>query len=316
MVTESQEEKIVIINNDSDILDLTEIYLQAKGYQTVSAMTGDEGLEIVRNDPPSLILLDLDLPDTRGTDVIEALKMDPALWHIPIIFFTAKTNMEEKTLGMQLGADDYVVKPFEPEELLSRVKMILIRTSHILDASPLTKLPGNTSINTKITQLIEQPGKYAICYLDIDHFKAFNDEYGFSQGDLVLENTAALLTDILENNMAKPPFIGHIGGDDFVFIVSPEYADSCCRKIIKVFDTMAAGLYSETDRKNGFITVRDRSGKKRETPLMSLSIAVITNEQKQISHIAEINAIATELKKHAKSFAGSIFVKDRRASVS
>jgi diguanylate cyclase (GGDEF)-like protein len=314
-LTEFHKAKIMIVNNDPDILELTEIYLKAKGYEILCASNGKEALKKIKDNSPCLILLDLDLPDIRGTEVIETLKSDPVLWHIPIIFFTIKNNMEDKTIGMQLGADDYVVKPFEPEELISRIKMILVRTSHILNASPLTKLPWNTLINAKIVQLIEQSEKYAICYLDIDNFKSFNDEYGFSHGDLVLENTATLLTNVLKKQISTCNFIGHIGGDDFVFITKPEYIDTVCQKTIKHFDEMVLKYYSEKDKKNGFLTVTERNGKTRKFPLMSASIAVITNEQRNIQHIAEINAIAAELKKHAKSYSGSIYIKDRRSKV-
>lgn len=309
---DNHKAKIMIISNDWDIIELTKLYLKAKRYSIITEFGGSNALQKIKSEPPSLILLDSVLSDISGTEIIDTLKKDPTFWHIPIISLTNMGNHDDKIIGVQSGADDYIVKPFEPEELLARIKMILMRTSYILDANPLTKLPGNSLINAKILQLLEQPEKFAIGYLDIDHFKSFNDEYGFGKGDQIIENTASILIKTLKQHGNLSDFVGHIGGDDFVFITHPEKVDVICRKIISTFIEKSADYYPNKAKKHGYISTKDRQGKKRQSPLMSVSIAVVTNENRIISHIAEITAIATELKKHAKSHPGNVYIKDRR----
>ena len=307
--------KILIVGSEIDTLDITSLYLRAKGYSISTVAEGNLAAELIRSELPDLVLLDMQLPDMHGSEIIMQLKRDPELWHTPVIFFTEKNKTSDRITGMQAGADDYIFKPFDTEELLSRIKMILYRTMHTLDASPLTKLPGNTSINNKIMHLLEQASKFAICYLDIDHFKSFNDEYGFRQGDIILENTAELLTATVNACESTSGFIGHIGGDDFVFILKPENVEKVCSTLVRDFDKMVPEYYSKEARNAGHIQVKDRQGNTKKFPFMSLSIAIITNEQKEIKHIAQINELAAEIKKHAKSFEGSVYIKDRRAAV-
>lgn len=185
-------------------------------------------------------------------------------------------------------------------------------TINALDANPLTKLPGNISINQRLEKCFQHPVPFAICYADIDEFKAFNDRYGFEAGDKAIQQTAALLREALENIGNPTDFIGHIGGDDFILVTTPDKVKSLCQQIIKNFDQQIPSLYSSQDRKNGYIISKTRQDEIKKFPLMTISIAVISNLYKKINHIVQISELSAELKEYAKSLKGSVYVQDKR----
>jgi len=305
-------EKILVVDDDPDIRDVLRITLEAEGYEVFEAGDGGEVLPAVKKFSPQLILLDFVMPKMSGPEVSLLLKKDILLRHIPIIMLTGKGELNDKVRGINAGVDDYLVKPFEPKELVARVRMIMRRTKSALDANPLTKLPGNTSIANEISIRIEQKQSFAVCYVDLDQFKALNDKYGFSRGDDVISQTAKILIQAVETTGNPDDFIGHEGGDDFVVMTTPQKADSLCRAIISAFDHIAPSFYNEEDRKAGFIVGKDRRGKVQKIPLITVSIGVVTTENRNISHVAEVGEIGAELKKYAKSLQGSNYVKERR----
>ncbi|MFC1668642.1 response regulator [Chlamydiota bacterium] len=312
---EKESAKILIIDDDKDIVEVSKLLLESRGYSVIVAYDGKSGLEIIKEQHPDLILLDVMLPDMSGYQICDKLKKDNTLWHIPVIYFTARERLNEKVLGLSSGGDDYITKPFEPEELLVRIKMILTRTYNVLDANPLTKLPGHHSIMRNISQSLISKRKFAICFVDIDNFKSFNDEYGFEKGDEVITVTAQIIIQsmTLRYKREATDFIGHIGGDDFVFITTIEKVESISEEIIKHFDEYALTMYSKEARKRGYVVLKDRQGKLRKFPLMSISLVIVTNEIRNLTHMGEITSISSELKRYAKSFKGSIWVKDRRS---
>ncbi|MBI1871105.1 MAG: response regulator [Chlamydiae bacterium] len=311
---ENEKPKIAMIDDDEDILEVTQAFLKRRGFEVFTALDGEKGLVLIRETKPDLILLDLMLPGIDGFEVCKQIKEDRNLWHVPIIYFTARGESSEKISGLKSGADDYVTKPFEPEELLARIWMILNRTYTVLDANPLTKLPGNNAIQKQIAYRLEKNEPFAIAHLDIDYFKSFNDEYGFERGDDAIRSLADLLSPIVKEKGNPTDFVGHIGGDDFVIISDPNHMDLLSKEIIHQFDILSPHFYNREDRERGCIVIKDRQGILREFPLMSLSIAVVTNEKRKLTHIGEVNAIAAELKKYVKTLHGSNCVKDRRGS--
>jgi diguanylate cyclase (GGDEF)-like protein len=305
-------ERILIVDDDPDILDVLKITLEGEQYEVIEARDGQEALKLVRANSPSLVILDYMMPKMNGLQVCQILKKDILLRHLPIIMLTGKGELSDKVEGIDAGADDYIVKPFEPVELLARVKMILRRTTRDLDANPLTRLPGNISILAEIESRIERKELFAVCYLDLDKFKSYNDKYGFEHGDEVIRQTARILIRTMQEIGNPDDFIGHIGGDDFVFITTPQKVDKFCQKIIKDFDTSAPNFYNEDDRKRGYIIGKDRQGNVYKITLLTISIGVVTNETRKIIHVAEVGEIGAELKSYAKSFEGSNYVKDKR----
>jgi len=189
---------------------------------------------------------------------------------------------------------------------------VLRRTKRDLDANPLTRLPGNVAILNELSSRIEDKKAYAVCYVDLDKFKAYNDKYGFEHGDDVIRETARILLASAKEYGNPQDFVGHIGGDDFVVVTTPNLSDKICEKIIRDFDMFSPSFYNQEDRKNGFIVECDRQGKIQKIPLLSVSIGVVTNETRDITHVAQIGEIGAELKKAAKSLEKSNYVKDKR----
>ena len=305
-------ETILVVDDDPDIRDVVRIALEAEGYQVLEAPDGETALRMVRQSTPHLLIVDFVMPRLNGHEVCAVLKKDILLRHLPIIMLTGKGETSDKVRGMEAGADDYIVKPFEPKELLVRVKTLMRRTASDLDANPLTKLPGNVSIASEISTRIEKSEPLAVCYVDLDQFKSLNDQYGFERGDRLISETAKILIQVVEELGDPNDFVGHEGGDDFVVVTSPQKAEFICRKIVSNFDAASPTFYNEEDRKRGYLMGLDRQGKRVKIPLVTVSIGIVTNESRRISHVAEVGEIGAELKHYAKSLKGSKFVKERR----
>lgn len=307
--------RILLVDDDPDILDVLEITLSEENYEILKAHDGQEGLQIIKSKPLDLILLDYNMPKMNGRQVCMEVKKDILLRHIPIIMVTGKGDVSDKVGGIDAGADDYIVKPFEPKELLARIRMILRRTERDLEANPLTRLPGNISILNELDKRIASKAFFAVCYIDLDKFKSYNDKYGFEHGDEVIRETARILIQSAQEKGNPDDFIGHIGGDDFVIVTTPKAADGLCEKIIADFESKAPSFYTEEDRKNGYIIGHDRKGKEQKIPLISVSIGVVSNEARKIEHVAQVGEIGAELKAYAKSLERSNYVKDQRKIV-
>ncbi|MFH0739146.1 MAG: response regulator [Candidatus Omnitrophota bacterium] len=304
--------RILLVDDDPDILDVLEITLADENYEILKASDGEEAIRIIQSKPLDLILLDYNMPKMNGQQVCLKVKQDLLLRHIPVIMVTGKGEVSDKVGGINAGADDYIVKPFEPKELLARIRMILRRTERDLEANPLTRLPGNVSILNELTNRIEKKELFAVCYVDLDKFKSYNDTYGFEHGDDVIRDTARILIQATQRFGNHDDFIGHIGGDDFVVVTLPQSADSICKEIIAGFEKKSPFFYNETDRKNGYIISHDRQGNPQKIPLISISIGIVTNEVRKIEHVAQIGEIGAELKSYAKKLERSNYVKDQR----
>ncbi len=309
-----RREKILIVDDDPDILDVLFLTLREQ-YDTILAHDGEEGLKLAQTKSPDLVILDYKMPKLDGRQVCLALKKDILLQHLPVIMLTGKGEISDKVSGINAGADDYIVKPFEPQELLARIKMILRRTERDLEANPLTHLPGNVAILNELQERVDSKKKFAVGYLDLDKFKSYNDKYGFEHGDEAIKETARILIKTIQKLGNSDDFIGHIGGDDFVMISTPEKIEDICKKIIEDFENVAPTFYNEADRKIGYIIGKDRQGKEQKIPLLSVSIGVVTNETRQIQHVAEISEIGAELKECAKRLERSNYIKDKRREV-
>jgi diguanylate cyclase (GGDEF)-like protein len=305
-------QRILIVDDDPDIRDILKITLSEEDYEVIEADNGEDALKLIRTKNPDLVLLDYKIPKIDGRQVCKIVKEDILLQHLPIIMVTGKGDIDDKVEGIYAGADDYIVKPFEPKELLARIRMVLRRTERDLEANPLTRLPGNVSILKELNKLIEKNELFAVCYLDLDKFKAYNDKYGFERGDEVIRATARIIIKAVKNFGKETDFIGHIGGDDFVIITDPKTVDQLCQNIIEEFEKVSPTFYNEEDRKRGYIITKDRKGNEEKVPLLSISIGIVTNEYRKITHVAQIGEIGAELKALAKQRERSNYVKDRR----
>ena len=303
---------ILIVDDDPDILDVLRLTIPEEEYEVVEARDGQQALDKIYERPPDLIILDYIIPKINGQEVCQKLKKDILLRHLPVIMLTGKGDVKDKVKGLDAGADDYIVKPFEPEELLARIRMTLRRSQIDLDAAPLTRLPGNVSIFNEIDRRIKSGEKFAIGYVDLDKFKMFNDKYGFTWGDRAIQESARVVIKAVEQKGDSDDFIGHIGGDDFVIVTSIKKIDQICKQIIKEFDKATKHLYSPQDQKRGYITGKDRQGKVVKVGLITISIGVVTNEHRRFTHVARVAEIGAELKEYAKKQKGNSYVKDKR----
>ena len=306
-----QKEKILTIDDEADIRDVLNITL-SEYYDVIQAPNGQVGLELVNTRNPNLVICDYMMPVMNGVEFCRTMKKDILLQDIPIIMLTGKGEVKDMVGGIDAGADDYLVKPFEPEALLARIKMILRRTVRSLDANALTHLPGNTSIVEELQNCIDSGKNFAVGYADLDKFKIYNDYYGFEKGDEVIRELARLLVKVVREKAGPNAFVGHIGGDDFVFITDDAIMSDVCQKIITDFDNMAPRFYNDADRKAGHIVGKDRLGNQIKTGILSISIGIVSNTYKKITHVAQISEKGAELKKYAKTFNYSIFVRDQR----
>ncbi|HET6515446.1 MAG TPA: diguanylate cyclase [Thermodesulfovibrionales bacterium] len=261
--------------------------------------------------PPDLILLSYDVLNMKVAEVILTLKSDPLFGHLPILIATDDVE-KLKTLQLRSIIDDYILTPFGIEDVAFRIDLGMSRVQKILETNPLTRLPGNITIIKEIQRRLDTGAIFALSYTDIDYFKPFNDRYGFSRGDEVLRMTARLITNVMKMKAPSESFVGHIGGDDFVFIVPFENLDAVCTDLISNFDEIIQSFYDAEDREKGLIESHDRDGVKRTFPFISLSIGVAHNKYKNFSHYGQVSEIATEMKKYAKRFPGSCYRMDSR----
>jgi diguanylate cyclase (GGDEF)-like protein len=309
---EGNGKRVLVVDDDRNLRKIIQTNLELAGYDVTSASTGDEAMNILDGMQPDLVVLDVMMPLMDGYEVARRIRRHPSNTHVPIIMLTAKGEVDDKLTGFDAGVDDYMTKPFGPQELLARVKAKIRRVEVDASLSPLTRLPGNLAIEAELRRRIETHAPFAVLYLDLDNFKAFNDVYGFTHGDEAIQLVASSAVDVVRRRGTPKDFVGHIGGDDFIIVTLPDRAEEIAREIIDMFDREIRKLYNARDLGHGYIETRDRRGTLNRYPIMSLSVAIISNEQRKLDNYAQIGEAAAELKRYAKSIGGSVYVKDKR----
>jgi len=307
--------RVLIADDDPYIRQLLELALSEAGYDVTSAIDGYELVRLAQDRPPGLILVDLAMPRMDGYEAIRQLRNDTRTAHVPMLILTARTNAKDVVTGFETGADDYIAKPFDISELLARVKSHLRRSAQRPVLNPLTGLPGGVLLSQAIRQRLACKSPFALLYADLDNFKAFNDIYGFSRGDQALLFVASVIQKVLAAHGNPDDSIGHIGGDDFAILTTPERAEPICRALIGTFDEEVWQLYSSEDRQRGYISGADRFGILRRFGLMSISIGVVTTQRRGFSDQESLTRVAAEMKHHAKERPGSTFAVDQRTSL-
>ncbi|UCG77435.1 MAG: diguanylate cyclase [Nitrospirota bacterium] len=198
---------------------------------------------------------------------------------------------------------------FSFREMAQRLKRL---EEMYLDASPLTHLPGGIAIETVLKKRLESGRPLAFCLVDLDNFKAYNDHYGYARGSDLIVETSRIIDKGVKESGDDQDFVGHIGGDDFVIITTPNRFPAICGQIIENFDSKITDFYNEEDREKGYIVAKSRQGEEMSFPLISLSIAVVTNQNRRLENHIIVGEIAAELKEYAKSIPGSLYVVDQR----
>jgi DNA-binding response OmpR family regulator len=305
-------ERILVVDDDPDILAVVRINLELEGFEVETAEDGREAVDKAVAEPPQLILLDIMMPRMDGLTALRRIRSHASTGNTSIILLTARGLPEDRVRGLELGADDYITKPFDISELVARVKAVLRRTQAARDLSPLTGLPGNFRIGQEIEQMVSSEARFALVHCDLDNFKAFNDHYGFMRGDEVIRFCARTLRQAAVDVGEPDAFIGHIGGDDFVALVEAGYAEEFCKRVIDHFDDGILDFYDTADALRGYIEVIDRRGERYAFPVVSISMGVVTNSGRPISSQWEASAVAVEMKEFAKKKSGSSYEIDRR----
>lgn len=285
--------------------------LRSAGYRALAAAAVDEGLALATVHQPALILIDLTASGVNGFEMCKRLGRDVLLKHIPVMVMTP----DEDDLRLQevMGCiDDFVPAPATPGHLHRRIALALRRVQSMGGANPLTRLPGNAQIQEQIIERISGREPFALLYIDLDNFKAFNDHYGFLRGDEAIKLLARCTREAVVNHSATDGFVGHIGGDDLAAVVPAEVAEEVAHQIVNAWDNLSPNLYEPEDASRGYIEVGDRRGYVQRYPLASVSIGVTSNSNRPLLSHWHASELAAEMKAVAKSRPGSTVAVDRR----
>jgi DNA-binding response OmpR family regulator len=300
--------RVLVVDDDSSIRQICREVLELGGYQVRDAGNASAALAEARRFRPDMFIFDVLMPGTDGYRLAELVRADPAIGMAPIMFLSARGDTADKVRAFRSGAEDYMVKPFDAAELLARVAKALDRQARELGASPTTQLPGADAIQGEIERRLKEDATAVACYLDLDNLKAFNDYYGYAKANAVIRQTGDVIRHVVTQQGGPGDFIGHIAGDDFVFITSADRVDQVCMAICERFDHLIRLYYDPADREAGYIETKDRFGVTRKFPIMSVSIAAIAlSRAKTYATLAELAATG---KRAAKGLPGSSYVRD------
>jgi diguanylate cyclase (GGDEF)-like protein len=292
--------------------DFVERWMQQSGKQPIPVHDPVELEQMVLRALPSLVLVDADSTGAQGLDACRRLKVDPYTAIVPLVAVTGRHVTERVMEWFSAGADEVVTPLFESSEQSGRLDALVTRTQRDVAVNPSTRLPGTTEIEREIRRRMEDGERFAVCYADLDHFKEYNDRYSYYDGDRVIYLVSRILHDVVKGMIERRGFVGHIGGDDFIFIIPVDDISAVCTEVLSVFDTLIPYQYNEQDRRAGYYFGKDRRGQLHRVPLMTLSIGIVTNEHRKFAHPAQVSELATEMKSYAKTQPGSVFVVDRR----
>ena len=261
-------------------------------------------------------ILDLLVIAGKGTfeaelKLAQRIKKHPTLFLAPLVLYHPCPQKKVVLSGFDFGADDFFFSKWDTKLYSSKFKMILNRSGRDLGVNPTTRLPGTNIIQREMSRRMEKRKRFAVCYADLDNFKAYNDYYGYHYGDGLIKMTSEIIRDVVYSH-TKDGFVGHIGGDDFVFIIPPDKVHLICDRIIKVFDRMIIRRYKKEDVLQGYIITTNRRGKNEKFPIMTLSIAVIVNQRNMFKHVGEISHMIMDLKSYTKTMPGSNYFIERR----
>jgi PleD family two-component response regulator len=286
--------RLLIVEDDYDISNMLRIYFSSQGYDVDVAPRGSDALEKTRTGMPHLIVLDIMLPDIDGYEVCRNLRTHTRTSHIPVIFLTQRDERSDRLQGLELGADDYITKPFDIEELKLRVQNAIARSERESLTDPQTGLPAGRLIEDQLRQMIRQRKGWAFMDIRINYFEAFKDVYGFIAANDVLRFAAMLVGEVVDELGSPNDFLGHAGGDNFIVITKEESAQAIRQRLKVRFKEEVLSHYNFMDRQQGFILAPDENSKIQQTPLMSLAVGAVSPSTHVFSDIREITELAAE----------------------
>ena len=297
---------ILVVEDEQLIARLLKETLQSEGYNVVNVLNGEDAVQFALCETPHLIILDLMLPGIDGYEVVRRLHSYPKTIHIPIIVLSALGEPKDKVNAFETGVDDYVTKPFHTDELIARAHAQLRRVQQNF-LSPLIGLPGGFQVELAIKHKLNSKEPWSLLYLDLDNFKAFNDAYGFLTGNEMIRLVGRICQRVVREYGNPDDFVGHVGGDDFVVVTTPEFAHTLCNHICEYYKEESTRLYRADDLGRGSISGVDRKGRSYQFPLVSLSIGVVNNQIWQPHSIQEVSYLAAEAKSHAKQSSDNVY---------
>jgi diguanylate cyclase (GGDEF)-like protein len=308
-----EKQRILLVDDEAHLVKVIKTRLENAGYAVIAASTGEEALRLIEEEQPDLIILDIVMPDIDGFQICNTLRSQYRTRHIPIIFISSMRGVEDKIKGFNIGADDFLTKPFVSGELLARVNNILIKNSALKLSSPLTGLPGNVLIRQETARRIANGGRYSWMYFDLDNFKEYNDHYGFLQGDEVIQFVSEILVEALEEKGNGNDFLGHIGGDDFLIISTVDKTEEIAQHVIQKIEANSFRFFNDKELRVGFYVHVKRDGTEIKIPTqLAITIAVISSEVADYKHPAQISSHAAQVKSYGKTIPGSVIVYNRR----
>ncbi|MFH1741809.1 MAG: diguanylate cyclase, partial [bacterium] len=295
-------------------------YLAHIGY-VIDRRSNNQGLqEQILRSVPNILILDMDGLESRALRITEALKENPMTYTMPITVIIGRQGMSGEIKALEAGAEDYLNKPFPPEILAARIETALRRNTRLQVSNPLTGLPGSIYIEEQINRRLQAQSPMAVCYADLDNFKAFNDKYGYARGDNIIRIVATILNESVVMYARKGDFVGHIGGDDFIIVIDHACVNEVCSYIANSFDTLIPFQYDEEDMVRGYIQAENRQRELVEFPVMTISIGVVTNQNRSLDSFLKISELSAEMKEYAKSISKDESIKkssyrvDKRSS--
>ncbi len=285
--------KILIVEDDFDISNMLRIFFTGHGYEVDVAARGNDALDQCRKSLPDLVVLDIMLPDMDGYAVCKEMRTTTRTSHIPIIFLTQKDERSDKIAGLELGADDYITKPFDIEELKLRIGTAIRTHQRLNMTDPRTGLPSARLIEDQLRSIMRDTN-WTLLLIGVDNLSPFNDAYGFVAGDEVMRFTAMLLNEVVDELGTLDDFIGHASNETLILITMADNADDISRRLRQQFDERILAHYNFMDREQGGISKPDGS----LAPLMRLSIGIVSGRTQRFSDIREITEMAAELRRH------------------
>ena len=303
---------LILSADERPLIPAVGAWLADSGLTSVNVNSADELIAVCLRGRPRLVIADArsDLPLVEQACV--RVKTDSYSAVVPTVAICRSGDAEMERC-FAAGADEVISEVTPASEARSRLNAVLSRSDRDVQVHPSTRLPGTDIIEACITTQLATNEPFAVSYADLDHFKEFNDRYGYHEGDRVIRVLARILHDVVKGLCGEGGFVGHIGGDDFIFIIPAGAVQPVCAEIIEVFDLLVPFQYSESDRRAGYFFGKDRRGQLHRVPLMTLSIGVVTNEKRPFTSAAQVSEMATEMKAYAKSLTGSVFSVDRRS---
>ena len=291
---------LLFADDNEDMRHMVRDLLVSSGHEIGLAADGPSALASVKEREPDLLILDLNMPGLSGYEVCRAVKRNPGTARVPVLMLTSQSSVEHKLEGFDAGADDYLPKPFDARELRARVAALLRLVRREADRNPTSGLPGGHAIEEELNGRVARKETFAVCYIDLDNFKPFADHFGFSVADDVIRDTGAAIRRAVSAVGASDDFVGHIGGDDFIVVTSPDLADAVAQECAARFRDVVARAVGDEAMLIGNFTEVDREGILRTMPLACLSAAILTVRPEDWVSSKHLGARAAEVKRRAK----------------